>query len=100
MAEHWRISPDVSFVDSEARIVALNLARLESSQLPATVQGVGAVIWRLIEEQQGGVDGCTLDGLVSALAEMFVAEEEQIRRDTETFLRELAAGGYILAAEA
>lgn len=100
MAEHWRISPDVSFVDSEERIVALNLARLESSQLPSTVQGVGAVIWRLIQEQQDGADGCTLDGLVSTLAEMFTAEEDQIRRDTETFVRELAAGGYVIAQEA
>ncbi|NQX11393.1 PqqD family protein [Microbacteriaceae bacterium VKM Ac-2855] len=96
MQKSWRISPDISFVDTDVHIVALNLARLDENRLPRAVDGPGATIWRLIEEFQDEPGGCTTDGLVDALTEIFDADRDRIKSDTETFLAQLQEEGLII----
>lgn len=54
-----------------------------------TVNGVGAYIWQLLEQEQ------TLDALVDALESKYEADRQTILADTQSFLEKLRSTGAI-----
>lgn len=56
---------------------------------PLIVDERGALIWDLLAESK------TLDKLVDLLAERYSGDRTDIKRDTDTFLRELARSGLV-----
>ena len=84
MSEPWRRSADVNEVDSGDRVVVVDLS--SDDPRPQVLEGVAAVIWRLLEEP------CTEETLVSELLEIYPdAEADQVRADVDQFLEQLAA---------
>jgi hypothetical protein len=59
---------------------------------PVTLPGTGAAVWDLLEEP------ATLDELVAALTEVFVADRDTIARDVGDLLAELESLAAIEAA--
>ena len=79
----WRHAPDAAHVDSGDRVVALDLSSHDPR--PQVLEGVAAVIWRLLEEPR------TEDELVDELLDSYGdAEPDQVRGDVRTFLEQLA----------
>ena len=88
----WRHSPDAAWVDRGDRVMALDLARPRAR--PQALEGVAAVIWRLLDEPR------SIDGLLTALAADFGgAEPDRMRRDVEQFLADLTATGLATSAD-
>ena len=84
MSERWRHSADAAHVDSGDRVVALDLSAHDPR--PQVLEGVAAVIWRLLEEPR------TEEELVSELLDTFPdAEPDQVRTDVDAFLEQLAS---------
>lgn len=85
----WQHAPDASHVDSGDRVVALDLSSDEPR--PQVLEGVAAVIWRLLDQPR------TEEELVSELLDAYPdAEPEQVRSDVDGFLAQLAAGGLAI----
>ena len=86
MSEPWRRSANVTEADSGDRVVVLDLSNAEAR--PQVLEGVGAVIWRLLEEPR------TEEELVSELLDTYPdAEADQVRTDVDAFVEQLAAAG-------
>ncbi|WP_432477642.1 PqqD family protein [Nocardioides sp. GXQ0305] len=82
----WRRSPDATSVDSGDQVVVLDLS--SSDPRPQVLEGVAAVIWRLLEEPRSE------ESVVSALLDTYAdAEAEQVRQDVPAFLAQLADAG-------
>ncbi len=89
MSEPWRRSDDVNEVDSGDRVVVTDLSAADPR--PQVLEGVAAVIWRLLEEP------CTEEALVSELLETYPdAEPDQVRVDVDAFLEQLAGAHLAL----
>lgn len=83
MSAPWRRSDEASHVDSGDRVVVVDLSAHEPR--PQVLEGVAAVIWRLLEEPR------TEEELVSDLLETYAdAEADQVRADVDAFLEQLA----------
>jgi hypothetical protein len=86
MSERWQHSSDAAHVDSGDRVVALDLTAEDPR--PQVLEGVAAVIWRLLEDPR------TEEELVSELLDTYPdAEPEQVRADVDAFLEQLAGAG-------
>lgn len=86
MSEPWRHSAQATHVDSGDRVVVVDLSVQEPR--PQVLEGVAAVIWRLLEEPR------TEEELVSQLLDAYPdAEPGQVRADVDAFLERLAAAG-------
>ena len=80
----WQHSPDAAHVDSGDRVVALDLTAHDPR--PQVLEGVAAVIWRLLDQPR------TEQELVAALLEEYAdADPDQVATDTRAFLDQLAA---------
>ena len=84
----WRHSPGAVHVDSGERVVALDLTSADPR--PQVLEGVAAVIWRLLEEPQ------TEEELVSALLEEYAdADPARVATDTAAFIEQLASAKLV-----
>jgi signal transduction histidine kinase len=82
----WHHSPDAAWVDRGDRVMALDLAR--PGARPQALEGVAAVIWRLLDQPR------SVDALLEALATDFAgADPDRMRHDVEQFLSDLAVAG-------
>ena len=80
----WSRSPDVAHTDSGDRVVVLDLAALDPR--PQILEGVAAVIWRLLDGPR------TEPELVAELVEAYAdADPDLIARDVRAFLEQLVA---------
>ena len=81
---HWSRSPDAAHTDSGERVVVLDLATRDPR--PQILEGVAAVIWRLLDVPK------TESELVADLVEAYAdADAPLIARDVRAFLEQLAA---------
>ena len=81
----WLRSPDAAHTDSGDRVVALDLAARDPR--PQVLEGVAAIIWRLLALPK------TEQELVADLVEAYAdADPHLIARDVRAFLEQLAAG--------
>jgi hypothetical protein len=72
--------------------MALDLAR--PGARPQALEGVAAVIWRLLDQPR------SVDVLVEALATDFAgAEPDRVRHDVEQFLSDLSIAGLARSVE-
>ena len=86
MVERWRRTPGTTQTDAGDRVVAVDLT--SEDPRPQVLEGVAAVIWRLLEEPR------TVDEVVSELLDTYAdAEADQVRADVDAFLEQLAAAG-------
>lgn len=84
MGDRWRRSPDATHVDSGDRVVALDLTAPDPR--PQVLEGVAAVVWRLLDEPR------TAEELVSGILEAYAdAEPDRVRADVTAFLEQLAS---------
>ncbi len=83
-----QLSADVIFRDLEGEAVLLDLASGRYFGLNA----VGTRIWTLL------ASGATVEAIVAALAAELDADADQIARDVEELLAELATRGLVIAA--
>ena len=80
----WLRSPDAAHTDAGDRVVALDLAARDPR--PQVLEGVAAIIWRLLAQPK------TEPELVADLVEAYAdADPHLIARDVRTFLEQLAA---------
>lgn len=88
----WRHSPDVAWVDSDNRIVLVDLIGDQAGK-PLAFDVSASVIWRAID------DGKPVLDIVSAVAAEFAVFPGSIRLDVEDFLILLARQGLIVRDE-
>lgn len=88
----WLRSPDAAHTDSGDRVVALDLSARDPR--PHVLEGVAAIIWRLLAQPKTGQE------LVAALGEAYPdADPHLIARDVRAFLEQLVAGNLAVTAE-
>lgn len=85
----WAYKSDLAFVESDCRVVLIDLERLEKP--PVILEGSAAVIWQELAGQR------TLDAVVRSVADSFSVEATAIHHDVEHFLEGLADRGLIQA---
>ena len=82
----WIHAPEATHVDSGERVVVLDLTTRDPR--PQVLEGVAAVIWRLLDEPR------TEQEIVASLIEAYAdADPDQVATDTGAFLSQLAAAG-------
>jgi hypothetical protein len=91
--ETWVHSPDVAWVDSGHRVMALDVGR--AGARPRALEGVAAVIWRALDAPH------TVDTLVDQLSVDFDGvDPEEMRGDVVRFLSDLGAAHLVTTAHA
>ncbi|GAA5147476.1 hypothetical protein GCM10023340_19980 [Nocardioides marinquilinus] len=83
----WERVHDVAWVEDDARVVVLRLARLDAE--PLLLDGPAAEVWRRLEAPVG------LDALVADLAHDFDGDPAVVRADVAAFLRDAEAAGVV-----
>jgi two-component system, OmpR family, phosphate regulon sensor histidine kinase PhoR len=87
----WMHSPDVAWVDSGEVVTALDLS---DGRRPQALQGVAAVIWRVLAEPQ------SIESILDALADDFPHTDRALMRsDVEQFLTQLAEARLLATLE-
>ena len=86
----WRHAVEVAYVESEERVALLDLDRLD--ELPVVLTDSGAAIWLAVDGRR------TDERIVSAVAEGFGAEVDQIAAQVRAFLQDLASRRLISRA--
>jgi len=82
-----RLSPDVIFRDLDGEAVLLDLAS-------GRYFGLNAVATRVWVQLHGGA---AVDGVIAALREEFDGDPDEIARDVDELLEELASRGLLFA---
>ena len=87
----WAHADDVAVVESEERLVALNLRR--PAQPPVGLSPTAASIWHAVDGHRTGAE------VVAQIADLWGTAAERIHTDVERLLERLEEAGLVVPVE-